>query len=515
MPFDQGPPPDWGAPHPAMVPDNRNVPAIRPAYVAQRQDRVADAPKPPHSLEAEQEVLSAVLIDPKAMSELVGKIAPEDFYFERHQIIFAMMLALQQAGSAVDLVTVRQLLVDGGQYEKVGGIRGLSELMDGRFGTAKNVGAYVDIVRNKAMLRAIIVRSEQTAVSARGDVDSVPELIEQTARGWETLATTVAPPPKFSLLDWTAKRFKGKAPDVEWLIPDMIARSEAHLLAAPGDSGKGFITLNLALQLASGFYLTGRRAPFGRAIMPSSKACTCVMLYAEDSEAAVHRRLESMDRDGQMRSLAGDRFIAVPMPSVDGAMSVLQRDEGGTFSTTARWEEMKQQLGEIPDLGMVLLDPLSCFMALDVDKDSSAAQAFAGELAKSAVQFNCAFMASHHMRKGGNDGAKHVPELPTHEGVRDSIRGVAALLNGVRMAYGIVPLPSHYAKAVLNLLNERGEWDAGKVFWGAVVKANGRTDRRARIYVRSDYGLLEDRTQDIAPNGDINERLKLLVESGK
>lgn len=102
-------------------------------------------------------------------------------------------------------------------------------------------------------------------------------------------------------------------------------------------------------------------------------------------------------------------------------------------------------------------------------------------------------------------------DLPTHESVRGDIRGVAALINGVRMAYGIAPLPPRYAKAVLTKLGERGELDAGKVYWGAVVKANGKADRRPRLLVRSSSGLLEDRTSDIAASGRLDDALKGLV----
>ena len=119
------------------------------------------------------------------------------------------------------------------------------------------------------------------------------------------------------------------------------------------------------------------------------------------------------------------------------------------------------------------------------------------------------------MRKA-SDETRHpgAQPLPNHEGVKASIRGVAALLNGVRLGYGIVPLPSRYAKAVLAKLGERGELDVAKVYWGAIVKANGKVDRRPRLYVRADYGLLEDRTADVAAMGRLDDVLQALVAPG-
>jgi hypothetical protein len=470
-------------------------------------------PTPPHSLEAERECVASPLVDAGSLVTLARLLRVEDFYSERHQALFAAMLELRERGTPVDGVTLAQRLRDRGSYERVGGARAISELLD-RAGTAGNVVHYAEIVRRKAAARALIdaARSIEAAGHSGAD-DELESYMAESAQALRHATDRFRPTGGLQLRDWTAQRYQGQAPAVDWLVPDVLARGEAHVLAAPGDSGKGFITLNLALQLASGVYFTGRRAPFGRAILPLAKPVTCVLLYAEDAEDALHRRIEALDADGLLRERAGDRFIAVAMPSTGGAPSILEREPGGTFRTTERWRDIVDQLAHVPDLGCVLLDPLSNFLALDIDADSAVAQAVMGETARCAATLNAAFIAAHHMRKNSAETMGRVPELPTHESVRDSIRGVAALLNGVRMAYGIVPLPSRYAKAVLNKLGERGELDVGRVYWGAIVKANGKTDRRPRLYVRSDYGLLEDRTSDIAVSGRLDDALKALIAS--
>lgn len=474
-------------------------------------------PTPPHSLEAERECLAAPIVDLKALERLVrAGLAPSDFFVERHQAIFHAMLELRERDTPVDPVTLRQRLIDRGSWERIGGVRALGELLD-RAGTVVNVEHYAAIVRRKAAARALIDAARSIEVAGhQGADDELDAYMARSAEALRHATERFRPRQALRLTDWVAsRRFAGSAPTVDWLIPDVIARGESHVLAAPGESGKGFLTLNLALQLASGVYHTGRRAPFGKAIMPLSEPCTCVLLYAEDTEDALHRRLDALDPDHVMRDRAGDRLIAIAMPSAGGAMNILERAQSGTLSTTEAWRDILEQLGQVPHLGLVLIDPLSCFLSLDIDSDSTVAQAIAAELTRAASQLRAAFLVTHHMRKA-SDETRHpgAQPLPHHEWVKASIRGVAALLNGVRLGYGIVPLPSRYAKAVLAKLGERGELDVAKVYWGAIVKANGKVDRRPRLYVRADYGLLEDRTADVAAMGRLDDVLQALVAPG-
>lgn len=498
-----------------MAPDWHDVP--HPAEEVVRARDTYPALLPPHSIEAERECLAACLVgDSKAVSKLAKLLDVADFYGDRHQRLWSAMLELRARSVPIDPVTLQQRLVDRGDYERVGGARAIGELLD-RAGTVAHVEHYADIVRSKAAARALMDVGQGIIAAGYSGADAELEsYMAESAMQLRAASERFRPSSALQLRDWSARRYQGTAPPVEWLVPDILARKEAHILASEGDTGKGFLTLNLGLQLASGRYLSGRRAPFGRTILPSMAPVSCVMLYAEDAEDALHRRLEALDPDGELRDLAGDRLMCVAMPSAGGAMSIIERTPSGTFRATERWLELVEQLSHIGDLGLLLIDPFSCFTALDLDKESSVAAALSGELARVATVLGCAVLGSHHMRKAEAETKQgKAPELPNHGVVRAQIRGVAALLNGVRMAYGIVPLPGRYARAVLDKLGERGELDVGRVYWGAVVKANGKTDRRPRLYVRADYGLLEDRTGDIAPMGRLEDALNRLLVRGE
>lgn len=156
-------------------------------------------PKPPNSEEAEREVLSAMLVDPDCIADVRVILKPEDFYWARHQKHYAAIVALEDRGVAVDVVTLREELHRQGTYESAGGARGLGELLD-RCGTVSNVAHYARIVASKAVQRRI---DEQAAAIqagvASGDSSGAAALVaklnelvaDQTAERPKPWATVV------------------------------------------------------------------------------------------------------------------------------------------------------------------------------------------------------------------------------------------------------------------------------------------------------------------------------------
>src|SRR5918997_5690216 len=82
-------------------------------------DGASAAPGPPHSLEAEQSVLGAILLSERAMYALVVEegLKPEDFYRERHRLIYAAMLRLYRESEPIDVLTVTERLKADGDGE--------------------------------------------------------------------------------------------------------------------------------------------------------------------------------------------------------------------------------------------------------------------------------------------------------------------------------------------------------------------------------------------------------------
>ncbi len=109
----------------------------------------------PHSEESERAVLGAVLLDPALIPSLSARLTPEDFYAERHRVVYQAMLDLQATGVAVDLRTLQAQLESRQHLEGVGGVAYLAaldiDLPDlGRF------DAYVEIVKERSVRRRLI-----------------------------------------------------------------------------------------------------------------------------------------------------------------------------------------------------------------------------------------------------------------------------------------------------------------------------------------------------------------------
>jgi replicative DNA helicase len=136
---------------------------------------------PPHNVEAEQSILSAILIENKTLAEVLEILADQDFYRAAHQKIFAAMLDLFQQNQPADLITLANALKGKGQLESVGGASYLAELMDA-VPMAVNAGHYARIVREKATLRRLIARAASITSQCfedRGHVDNILDFAER------------------------------------------------------------------------------------------------------------------------------------------------------------------------------------------------------------------------------------------------------------------------------------------------------------------------------------------------
>jgi replicative DNA helicase len=123
----------------------------------------------PHSIEAEREVLAAVLVEPSAVSHVTTM--PEwAWYALRHQLIAQAIRSLHARSVPVDPVTLQHEMAQLGLYERAGGARAIGELLD-RSGTIANVGHYAAIVRDKALQRRIIEATRQVEVAASSGYD--------------------------------------------------------------------------------------------------------------------------------------------------------------------------------------------------------------------------------------------------------------------------------------------------------------------------------------------------------
>jgi replicative DNA helicase len=137
---------------------------------------------PPHSVEAEQGVLGSMLISPRdTIAECVEKINEEYFYVPAHRTIYEVLVELWNGGQGIDLITFTQVLRDRNLLDSVGGAALVTNLFT-FVPTAANVQYYLEIVRDKYILREIIsaaTESVRRAYEEQDEVDSLLDEVEQ------------------------------------------------------------------------------------------------------------------------------------------------------------------------------------------------------------------------------------------------------------------------------------------------------------------------------------------------
>src|SRR5207248_10431767 len=134
---------------------------------------------PPHRVEAEQGVLGSMLLSPRqAIAECVEKINEEYFYVPAHQTIYSALVDLWNVGQAIDLITFTQVLRDRNLLESIGGAAFVTSLFT-FVPTAANVQYYLDIVRDKYILREIITAATESVRRAYEEQDEVNNLLDE------------------------------------------------------------------------------------------------------------------------------------------------------------------------------------------------------------------------------------------------------------------------------------------------------------------------------------------------
>ena len=136
---------------------------------------------PPQSIEAELSVLGSMMLKPAAVSQAVELLHAEDFYRQAHRAVFEAMELLLRNGEPVDIVTVTESLKKSGLLEQVGGISFLANLTNTVPSTA-NLAHYAKIVKEKAVLRALIDASTEIAGAAYEASEDIAEQLDDAER---------------------------------------------------------------------------------------------------------------------------------------------------------------------------------------------------------------------------------------------------------------------------------------------------------------------------------------------
>ncbi len=135
----------------------------------------------PHSIEAEQSVIGAMLMDRDAIIAASEIVTEDDFYQRQYGVMFQCMVELFNEGQAVDVINLQNRLKEKDVPPEVASLETLRDIIT-TVPTSANVRAYAEIVREKSMLRKLIRVSEEIANTCYAGKEKLEDILAHTEK---------------------------------------------------------------------------------------------------------------------------------------------------------------------------------------------------------------------------------------------------------------------------------------------------------------------------------------------
>ncbi|MBP3268102.1 MAG: replicative DNA helicase [Ruminococcus sp.] len=318
---------------------------------------ITSARELPHSIEAEQSVLGAIIADPSILPTVIELIKPEYFYSEQHSAIYSIILRMFSSGAPVDIVTLLNEAEKLHIFESPAeGRRYLSEIAD-LLPTTSNIESYCKIVSDKYYVRSLgyvarnilediqmgendaslmLDAAEQKIYDIRQgrDVRGLIPLKEAIAEAYDRLGKISGPDKDkyvgartgFTLLD---------------SITSGLNKSDLIIIAARPGMGKTSFAMNIATNVA-------RRA--------EKEVVTFNLEMSKEQLATRILSTEALVDSNTLRNgrISGDDWVKLATSA--GYLSTLPLFIDDTASMTV--QQMKAKLRRTKNLGLVIIDYL-------------------------------------------------------------------------------------------------------------------------------------------------------------
>ena len=158
----------------------------------------------PHSAEAERGIIGSILLDTTMGDDArvldlcqARGLTPESFYEPRNRVFFETFREMSGSSVPIDAVTLTDRLRATGRLEQVGGVAAIQALVDNT-PTSAHAEYYIDIVRQKHLLRTMIQRSRETEARCFDESPSRTRSRPWTASSTAARGSSTASPPASS-----------------------------------------------------------------------------------------------------------------------------------------------------------------------------------------------------------------------------------------------------------------------------------------------------------------------------
>lgn len=231
----------------------------------QREPPSIDGRVPPHDLDAEAAVLSAILIDSMSLDRVLEFLKPEHFYSEAHRRIYEACVELRQVGQPVDIVQVGSWLKNRERIAQIGGMAYLTEILNAAPAVA-NIAAYGKTIHEKWRVRQVIMTCQRVAAQGYIDYGEAQQFIDGAEQSIYELARVSESSSAEKLISVMKKSFKQLTEAMQrgdriTGVPTGFDRydrltaglhpGDLTIVAARPGMGKTSFVLNIAVNVAS------------------------------------------------------------------------------------------------------------------------------------------------------------------------------------------------------------------------------------------------------------------------
>ncbi len=422
----------------------------------------------PASVDAEQALLGAIVLDIRNLDEAAELLRPEDFYLEVHQAIFATAMTLRQTRSNVDAVILLDELVKNGVYQEAAGREYLKQIAELSPASA-NVKDYAQIIRDKSMLRKLIAVSEQIREAAyeQGEeaqkiLDSSEQLIYDLNNGRDRAGLSPiyhAFNALYARLDLLKKKHGALGimthfSDLDRLLNGMEPGDLILIGARPG-MGKTSFAMNIAAAVA-------RNDPRKVAIFSIEMSPTQLAARLAASEARID---SSKLRTGDLSQSDFDK-LAESVTALCQNQNLLL-DE----TTSIRPSEMFAKLRRVKDLGLVVIDYLQ-LMDSDASRKNENKAVEVAEITRSlkimASQLQvpiilCSQLSRANTKRSGGDKRPQLSDLRDSGAIEQDADAVIFLHSDEY--YDFANRPPAYTVECLLEKNRHGATGKVELYW--------------------------------------------------
>ena len=367
---------------------------------------------PPHSVEAEQSVLGAMLLDREAVFVALEMLLPEDFYKEAHRELFEAAVNVFQRDEPVDLLTLTEELRRRETLDAIGGIPYITSLSTSVPVTV-HVEYYAKVVEEKAVLRRLINSSREIAQQGyRADVN-VQELLEQAQK---------------NIYDITQKQYRQGFTSIQEVVNEAFDEIEIRYENKQAVTGlsTGFLDIDKKLNglHASDLILVAARPAMGKSAFAlnlaqnaalKSEASVAIFSLEMSKEQLILRMLaaESMVDMGKIQSgrLNDEEWnrIAQAMVPLSGAKIYFDDSAGITVTQMrSKARRLKMEKG----LDLVLIDYLQLMQGESrTENRQQEISAISRNLKIMAKELDCPVIALSQLSRAPEQRSDHKPIL--------------------------------------------------------------------------------------------------------